>query len=1217
MNWLTGLLRQIVHLKLKKDNHNPLRGITKTNMKIISKTLIAALCIAPSVAFSQTITIDVKSNVHAISPYIYGSNEDCDFTTSARWGGNRSTTYNWENNASNGGNDYSNVSDGFYDYTGSSTPALPIVNFIKNADSRNQFKIVSLQAAGYVAADKDGQITEVASDENTRWKKLEYNKPTPYSLTPDKDDDVVYIDELINYLQTLGEPGNGGVDAYAVDNEPFLWSRSHPMLHPEQTTYEELFEKTKLVASTVHKISPRTEIVGPMFYGWGDAARWGYNDYGFDKEFRSKNDSYNWFVDFYLDSLHQMEEKYGERFLDIISFHWYPEATGTETRYTSGAKKGQLVRIVNTSTADGATPTQLIAADVIAARLQAPRTLWDNTYKENSYVGNELRILPRSQRSLLQAIKYSINTYYPGTKIAFTEFEYDAEGHWSGGLALADVLGIFGREDVYLATKWNKFQSYSTAAYKLYLNYDGNGNGFGTTSVQDVFTDTVKMASYASLDEEGNLHIIAINKTENALPVNFVLQNGVYSDGVVYGFDQNSADISQLGTIDNIENSGFSYSLPAYSALHFVLNVVKQTTLVKAQLFEETKITATFEDNVSLQDATEAKNEFVVLVDDEQQEISSVSAENNIVSITMANPISNTATITLSYAGSNAIGINSLPLDKFDETPVTNELPTAPLLVDAMEISSTGTYVKLTFSKALADLAEDCGIVVQNGDNTLTYTAQISTESNYDLYLYPTTRIFKYDVTTVSSTGNTSLKDVNGIAVSDFALTDKAGANYTPEIDSAVIADNFTINVYFDANMSQTTDYSHAGFHIVERNPKTDEVKELDFIASYKRNSRKLEFTTIPPMLQGYEYTLKYDGDDIVQTIHQGVLEHIEIALENDLTSGGTIVSVPGVIQADEFWFQTGGPVKGESTDDDELGNGTELGYTGAGDYYTYFISVEEAKKYTLTVRYSADAAVGYDGMIGFLVNGNSEINYIKLPATGSFTEWASVHRVIELPVGDSIEFKMKVEKSGFNLNYFHITDEELYPEIALTKSYIVKDGNILFLIYDKEVTTLPETSEFVLTADGERVNVSHFEYVNGDMKKIRCYLASKIYKNQEVLLSFETEKGTSIEGAILPTMTDAVITNNSVISKPIVAINTVGKDSFVVSPNPVKANTEVVLSYGEDEEVSYTILSGIGTKLSTGKFTKETTVSFSKPGVYLVSLQTSNGTITEKIIVE
>ncbi|MBP5584005.1 MAG: T9SS type A sorting domain-containing protein [Bacteroidales bacterium] len=1195
-------------------------------MKIISKILAAALCIAPSVAFSQTITIDVKANNHAISPYIYGSNVESNFTTSARWGGNRSTGYNWENNASNGGNDYSNVSDGYYtNFTDVTTPALPIVNFVKNADARNQFKIVSLQAAGYVAADKNGQVTEVASDDNPRWKKLSYEKPTPYSLTPDTEDDVVYIDEMINYLQTLGEPGNGGVDAYAVDNEPYLWSASHPMLHPQQTTYQELLEKTRLVASTVHKISPRTEIVGPMFFGWTDAARWGFSNdnnssNSYYNEFRNNPNrptDYRWFVDFYLDSLHQMEQQFGERFLDIISFHWYPEATGTETKYTSGPKQGQLVRIVNTSTSDGATPAQLLAEDVVEARLQAPRTLWDNTYKEKSYVGNEFSMLPKSRRSLLQAIKYSIDTYYPGTKIAFTEFEYDAEGHWSGGLALVDVLGIFGREDVYLATKWNPFQSYSTAAYMLYLNYDGKGNGFGTTSVQDVFTDTAKIASYASLDDNGNLHIIAVNKTATDLSTNFVLQNGTYSDGVVYGFDQNSSDITLFTAIDKIENSEFSYTLPARSALHFVLNVIKQTVLVKAQLFEDTKITVTLEDNITLQDAEVAKNEFSVFVDEEQQNVTAVSIENNVAYITLENPVANTAKISISYAGSNVIGKNNLPVDKTDDFLVTNELPTAPMLVDAIEISPIGKFVKLTFSKAIGEVSGNGGIVVQNGENALEVTAEKSNESDYDLYLYPTTRIFKYDLTTVSSTDNTILKDVNGVAVSDFTVTDKAGANYTPVIDSAVIADNFTINVYFDANMDPTMDYAHAGFHITERNPKTDEVKELDFITSYRKLSRTLEITTVPPLLQGYEYTFKYDGDDVVQTIHQGVLEHIEIPLENNLTSGGTIVSVPGVIQADEFWFQTGGPVKGESTDDDELGNGTELGYTSAGDYYTYFISVDEAKKYTLTVRYSADAAVGYDGMIGFLINGNSEINYIKLPATGSFTEWASVHRVIELPVGDSIEFKMKVEKSGFNLNYFHITDEELYPEIALTKSYIVKDGNILFLIYDKEVTTLPETSEFVLTADGERVNVSHFEYVNGDMKKIRCYLASKIYKNQEVLLSFETEKGTSIEGAILPTMTEVAITNNSVISKPIVAINTVDKSSFVVSPNPVKANTEVVLSYGDDEEVSYTILSGIGTKLSTGKFTKETTVSFSKSGVYFISLQTSNGTITEKIIVE
>ena len=1189
-------------------------------MKIISKFLAAALCIAPCVAFSQTITIDVKANNHAISPYIYGSNVDCDFSTSTRWGGNRSTGYNWENNASNGGNDYSNVSDGFYtNFTDISTPAYPIVNFVKNADARNQFKIVSLQAAGYVAADKDGQVTEVASDENPRWKKISYEKPTPYSLTPDTEDDIVYIDEMVNYLQTLGEPGNGGIDAYAVDNEPYLWSSSHPMLHPQNTTYHELFEKTKLVASAVHKISPRAEIVGPMFFGWTDAARWGYSVNDYDNIFFNTK-GYYWFVDCYLDSLRQMEQQYGERFLDIISFHWYPEATGTVTKYESGAKKGKLVRIVNTSTSDGATPSQLVAEDVVEARLQAPRTLWDNTYIEKSYVGNEIsNTFPKDRRSLLQAIKYSIDTYYPGTKIAFTEFEYDAESHWSGGLALADVLGIFGREDVYLATKWNAFQSYSIAAYMLYLNYDGKGNGFGTTSVQDIFTDTVKMASYASLDEDGNLHIIAINKTSEALSTDFILQNGTYSDGFIYGFDQKSADIKNLGTIDKIENSMFTYTLPARSALHFVLNVVKQTKLVRAQLLEESIVQVTLEDDVTLQDEDLAKDEFAVFVDDERQDVVGVSIDHNIAYITLANPVFSTAKISVSYAGHNVIGKNNLPLDKTDNFHVTNELATAPMLVDGMEISPSGRFVKLTFSKAIGEVSGNGGIVVKNGEDVLDVIAEKSATSDYDLYLYPTSRIFRYNVTEISSTENTILKDVNGVAITDFIVTGKAGANYTPVIDSAKISDNFTINLFFDANMLPDMDYSNAGFHVLERNLQTNEVKELDFTSSYKKLLRKLVITTVPPMLQGYEYKLIYDGDDIVQTIHQGILEQTEITLKNDLASGGTIVPLPGVIQADEFWYKTGRPVKGESSDiADTLGNGTELGYTNSGDYYTYFISVEEAKKYTVTVRYSADDAVGYNGLIGFFINGSDEINYLKLPTTGSFTDWASVHRVIELPAGDSIEFKMKVEKSGFNLNYFYITDKELlYPEVSLTKAYIMQDGNALFLMYDKEITALPDTSEFVIMSDDKRVHISHYEYVNGDKTKIRCYLGSKIYKNQIVTLSLATEKGASIEGAILPTMNDTIINNRSALTKSIVAINEINDAAVVIAPNPAKINESVTIAYGEDESVSYTIFTSIGTKIASGVFVNETTVSFDKTGVYFVTMQTAKGRITEKIIVE
>jgi len=107
----------------------------------------------------------------------------------------------------------------------------------------------------------------------------------------------------------------------------------------------------------------------------------------------------------------------GQRILDVLDMHWYPEATGA----TNG------IRITGNDT----------SADSVTARLQATRSLWDPNYVEKSWItqsstppskGNEpdgspaqfktaaIQLLPREQ-----AI---VNTYYPGTKISISEYEY-------------------------------------------------------------------------------------------------------------------------------------------------------------------------------------------------------------------------------------------------------------------------------------------------------------------------------------------------------------------------------------------------------------------------------------------------------------------------------------------------------------------------------------------------------------------------------------------------------------------------------------------------------------------------------------------------------------------------------------------------------------------------------------------------------------------------
>ena len=93
-----------------------------------------------------------------------------------------------------------------------------------------------------------------------------------------------------------------------------------------------------------------------------------------------------------------------------------------------------------------------------------------------------------------------MNTYYPGTKIAVTEYNWGAEGHINGATAQADILGIFGREGLDIATRWTTPDA-STPTYKaikLYRNYDGAKSAFGDVSISATGPNPDNVAAFAA-----------------------------------------------------------------------------------------------------------------------------------------------------------------------------------------------------------------------------------------------------------------------------------------------------------------------------------------------------------------------------------------------------------------------------------------------------------------------------------------------------------------------------------------------------------------------------------------------------------------------------------------------------------------------------------------------------------------------------------------------
>lgn len=505
----------------------------------------------------NAVEVSVKTAERApISPYIYGSNQDdgTDVWTVRRYGGNRTTGYNWENNFSNAGSDYFHQSDS-YAITSAhipmgemAVPARALTWFHDQSLAMGAESVVTLQMAGYVARDGNGPVAASETAPSARWVKVESRKGSAFTTTPDLNDGVVYMDELVSLIvKRYGIAASpSGVRWYSMDNEPALWSSTHPRIHPDPVGARELVDRSIALATAVKAVDPTSEIIGPALYGMAayvtlqDAPDW--------NTVRQGND---WFIDYYLDQMKAAEQSAGRRLLDVLDVHWYPEARGDH-------------RIV-----DASATTQRDAA----ARIQAPRSLWDATYKEDSWIE---QVLPQ-YLPILPRLQTAIDQHYPGTHLSVSEYDYGGGDVISGGLAQADVLGIFGRSGVYLATQWgiSEDDSYTSAAFKLYRDYDGARSTFGNTSVSTVSTDPARISAYGSIQgsDESILHLVLLNKDSGkTLDFHIRIESGTsYTAGRAWGFDANDPRLTERLGVTDIAGNAFEYTVPPLTAIHLVL----------------------------------------------------------------------------------------------------------------------------------------------------------------------------------------------------------------------------------------------------------------------------------------------------------------------------------------------------------------------------------------------------------------------------------------------------------------------------------------------------------------------------------------------------------------------------------------------------------------------------------------------------------------------
>lgn len=539
-------------------------------------------------------SINTTANQRAISPYIYGMNSFADSSLSNpvksdRLGGNRWTGYNWETNASNAGSDWYHHSDNFLVNGQNNTPpGQAVLPTLQSSAANNRATIVTVPMAGYVAADTNGTVDETQIAPSFRFHEVVAEKSniypsSPLSTSPNKNDDYVFTDEFVHWVESNRQSDQPVF--YSLDNEPALWGetlpagwdsgqqfvrdpspggRTHPTIHPYEPTFAELREKTIAHASAIKNVNPNAIVFGGVGYGWQDFRQLqdapdqvtSPSHPGGDDIDGGELHYYEWL----LQQVAAEEQSQGRTLMDVLDLHWYPEAQGGGARITNNDN----------------------SPAVVAARVQAARSLWDPSYAEVSWISQWMTSAPGETYGpveLLTRVQRDIDDFKPGTKISITEYNYGGTNHISGAIAQADVLGVFASEEVFAANMWNLHgdsnSQFASGAFKMYLDYDGSGSEFGDTLVESTTDSIGESAVYASIDADNpdQVTIIAINRTDAALDTAIAIASDFRFDSAdVYQLTSDSSSPVIAGTIPIDLVNAFNYHMPAYSISTLVLN---------------------------------------------------------------------------------------------------------------------------------------------------------------------------------------------------------------------------------------------------------------------------------------------------------------------------------------------------------------------------------------------------------------------------------------------------------------------------------------------------------------------------------------------------------------------------------------------------------------------------------------------------------------------
>ena len=321
----------------------------------------------------------------------------------------------------------------------------------------------------------------------------------------------VYQDEFVNYMKVTYGSGAAPI-FFMLDNEPNYWPSTHPELWPHTgtpgcgtsgtVTFDDIVTRNTTYATAIKTAWPHDEDrSAPSSRRTASSTRGDYSDPNLPTPF----------ADYYLGKMAAASATAGHAALDVFDVHYYTSngsdlAVRAGPAHVLGPELHGLHRV-----ADRQHRLRLVGAEQLLRHAPLPAADDPAAARARSRRRTRARAPPR------RASRSASTT--PGCETSI-----------EGGVAEADLLGIFGREGVFAATAWplqtvttsGALVNYLVAAYDLVPELRRQGRGRRRhgrlrarrpTSRAPRSTPSRTRATPAAVD------VVAINKTSAAITV--------------------------------------------------------------------------------------------------------------------------------------------------------------------------------------------------------------------------------------------------------------------------------------------------------------------------------------------------------------------------------------------------------------------------------------------------------------------------------------------------------------------------------------------------------------------------------------------------------------------------------------------------------------------------------------------------------------------------